>query len=290
VNRAGATPHSRPGGILYLVGTPIGNREDLAPRARRVLEGVDVVACEDTRVARTLFGWLGLEVPQLVAYHEHNVERALPVVLARLAAGNAVALVSDAGMPALQDPGYRLVRAARERDLRVVPIPGPTAALLALAASGLPTDRFTFLGFAPRRGREAWWDAALRRGETLLVYEAPTRAAGTLARIADHAPERPVCLARELTKLHEEFVSGTAREVAEELAGRSTVRGECVLVVAGCPESTGSDAVEWRAALAAIGETRAGRALSARDRVELLACVYPGERNAIYRAVHEKRA
>jgi 16S rRNA (cytidine1402-2'-O)-methyltransferase len=274
---------------LYLVGTPIGHRDDMTPRARQVLASVPVVACEDTRTCRKLFAWLDLPVPELIAYHDHNVESALPAVLARLEAGADVALVSDAGMPAIQDPGYRLVVAARKAGFPVVPVHGPTALILALAASGLPTDRFAFLGFAPRRGREAWWREALARPETVVVYEAPTRVAATVAEVAAIDPERPVCLARELTKLHEEIVSGTARELADELVSRDRIRGECVLVVGGSAEPA-SRTAPWPDALAAIRASSAGERLSGRDLVEVLASAYPDARNAIYRAVIEEKA
>lgn len=276
-------------GTLWLVGTPIGNRGDLAPRARDVLGRVGVVACEDTRTCRALFSWMGLPAPELVAYHDHNAEAVAPGLVARLAAGEDVAVVSEAGMPAIQDPGYRLVVAARRAKVPVVPVPGPSAPLLALAASGLPTDRFAFLGFAPRKGREAWWAAALARSETVVVFEAPTRVAATLAAIADAEPERQVCLAREITKLHEEFVDGAAREVADELAARAgRLRGECVIVVAGVGEAPAPRARPWPEALRALRADRSGGALSPRALVDVLACVYPGERNAIYRAVHEE--
>jgi 16S rRNA (cytidine1402-2'-O)-methyltransferase len=269
---------------LYLVGTPIGNQGDMSPRGRGVLASVLLVACEDTRTCRKLFSWLDLPAPELVPYHDRNAERVLPGILARLVAGVDVALVTDAGMPAIQDPGYRLVVAARGRGIPVVPVPGPSAFLLALAASGLPTDRFAFLGFAPRKGREAWWREALEREETVVVYEAPTRAARTAAQVAALAPDRPVCLARELTKVHEEFVGGSARAVAEELAGRERILGECVLVVGGTP-AAGGRARPWPEALAALRAGGEAARVSDRDLVEVLAAVYPGERNAIYRAV-----
>jgi 16S rRNA (cytidine1402-2'-O)-methyltransferase len=269
---------------LYLVGTPIGHQGDMAPRARAVLGSVPVVACEDTRTCRKLFSWLELPAPELVAYHDHNVESALPKVLARLEAGDDVALVTDAGMPAIQDPGYRLVVAARKAGVAVVPVPGPTALILALAASGLPTDRFTFLGFAPRRGRAAWWRETLAREETIVVYEAPTRVAATVAEVAAVDPARPVCLARELTKVHEELVSGAAGEMAEELEARESIRGECVIVVGGSGTPAARPAA-WPDALAAVRATPAAERLSARDLVEVLASVYPHARNAIYRAV-----
>jgi 16S rRNA (cytidine1402-2'-O)-methyltransferase len=273
---------------LWLVGTPIGNRADLAPRARQVLERTRVVACEDTRTCRTLYSWMEHPAPELVAYHDHNAESVAPALVARLAAGEDVALVSEAGMPAIQDPGYRLVVAARRAGVPVVPVPGPSALLLALAASGLPTDRFAFLGFAPRRGRETWWSEALARVETLVVFEAPTRVAATLAAIESAAPGRAVCLAREMTKLHEEFLTGSAGAVADELAARGDrLRGECVIVVAGAGEDAPC-ARPWREALRELRENRTGAELTARGLADVLSCVYPGERNAIYRAVQEE--
>ncbi len=272
-------------GALYLVGTPIGNREDMGERARSVLARVSLVACEDTRTCRKLFAWLGLPAPELLVYEDHTAERAARRVLERLEAGEDVALVSEAGMPAIQDPGYRLVSQARRRGFTVVPVPGPSALLLALAASGLPTDRFTFLGFAPRRGREAWWREALGRTETLVVYESPRRVAATLAAIAAADPERPVVLARELTKLHEELVDGSAGEVlADTVSREEPLRGECVLVVQGA-EAPRATAVPWPEALERLRSLEI-LTLSRRDLVEVLAAVYPGERNAIYEAVH----
>ena len=280
-------PRASPG-TLWLVGTPIGNRGDLAPRAREVLGRVGLVACEDTRTCRVLFSWMDVPCPELVAYHDHNAETAAPGLVARILAGEDVALVTEAGMPAIQDPGYRLVVAAREVGVPVVPVPGPSALVLALAASGLPTDRFAFLGFAPRRGREAWWAGAVTRPETVVVYEAPTRVADTLAAIAAAAPERGVCLAREITKVHEEFVTGTARDVVAQLAAREgRLRGECVIVVAGAAEEP-ARARPWREALGELRRDRTGVTLSARGLVDVLAAVYPGERNAIYRAVQEE--
>ncbi|MDX1622441.1 MAG: 16S rRNA (cytidine(1402)-2'-O)-methyltransferase [Gemmatimonadota bacterium] len=276
-------------GALYLVGTPIGNRGDLAPRAREVLTAVGVVACEDTRTARHLFGWLERPLPELISYHEHNVDRAVSDALSRLEGGEDVAVVSDAGMPAIQDPGYRLVVAARGRGVDIVPVPGPTASVLALAASGLPTDRFAFLGWAPRKGRERWWGHELEREETLVVYESPRRLAATAAAIAERDPDRNLVLARELTKVHEEFVSGAAGRLAEDWAAREQpFRGECTLVVEGAPEAPGGERVRWRRALERLEESSAAERLTARDRVDVLSAVFPAERNAIYRAVHAR--
>ncbi len=273
---------------LYLVGTPIGNRGDMTSRGRQVLAHVPAVACEDTRTCRRLYGWIDVPLPDVIAYHDHNIDTALPRVIARLESGDDVALVTDAGMPAIQDPGYRLVVAARQRGIEVIPVPGPSALLVALAASGLPTDRFAFLGFAPRRGKESWWRETLTRSETIVVYEAPKRVGTTVAAIAELAPERPVCLARELTKLHEEFVTGTAEAVRDSLVARDTpLKGECVLVVGGgAVVDPKTVALPWPEALARLEASRAGSVMSARDRVEVMACAYPVARNAIYRAVH----
>lgn len=276
-------------GTLYLVGTPIGHREDLAPRARSVLGRVSAVACEDTRTARRLFAWIDRPTPDLITYHDHNVESAVPKVIARLEAGDDVALVSEAGMPAIQDPGYRLVVEARERGIGIVPVPGPSAVVVALAASGLPTDSFAFLGYAPRRSREAWWRRALAREETVVVYEAPGRVGDTVDAISALDPGRRTCLAREVTKVHEEFLVRRADELAAELAGRDRVRGECVLVVAGAAEAPGR-AAPWREALAALRQTRTAEKLGKRDLVDVLACAYPEDRNAIYEAVHSAEA
>lgn len=274
-------------GTLYLVGTPIGNRGDLTPRAHEVLSAVPTVACEDTRTARHLFGWLERPLPELLAYHDHNVDAALSGILERLEGGSDLAFVSEAGMPAIQDPGYRLVVAARDRGLPVVPIPGPSALVLALAASGLPTDRFAFLGWAPRKGRAKWWRRELERGETVVVYESPRRVADTVAAIAAVAPERRTCLAREMTKVHEEFLVGASGELVATLAERAPLKGECVLVVAGSGASPEEgEAVRWREALERLEASSVADRLSARDRFEVVASLYPGERNAIYRAVH----
>jgi 16S rRNA (cytidine1402-2'-O)-methyltransferase len=232
---------------------------------------------------------MDLPTPELVAYHDHNAEAIAPRLVARLEAGEDLALVSEAGMPAIQDPGYRLVVAARRAGVPVVPVPGPSALLLALAASGLPTDRFAFLGFAPRRGREAWWADAMLRAETVVIFEAPTRVAATLEAIDHAAPGRPVCLAREITKVHEEFLAGTARSVADQLAARGhRLRGECVLVVAGTGEGRSARALTWREALCELRRDRTGSELSRRGLADVLACVFPGDRNAIYRAVQDE--
>lgn len=220
--------------MLYVVGTPIGNLEDLAPRARRVLASAQLIAAEDTRTARRLLSALGLRAP-VTSYFEHNKLTKLDVVLNAAARGD-VALISEAGMPGLSDPGYELIAAAWQRGIRVVPIPGPVAAVLALVASGLPTDAFLFAGFLPRRAgeRRERLRALLAEPRTVVLYEAPHRLLATLADLAALAPERPVAVARELTKLHEEVRRGTPGELLAHFHA-TPPRGEITLVVAPAP-------------------------------------------------------
>jgi 16S rRNA (cytidine1402-2'-O)-methyltransferase len=216
------------------VATPIGNLEDVTRRAERVLATADHVACEDRRVTSKLLRHLGLGRP-LDLYHEHNAERARPGLLARLQAGQSVALVSDAGTPAISDPGHKLVREAVALGLAVHPIPGPSAPVAALVASGLPTDRFLFQGFLPPRpaGRRRVLAELASVPATLVLFESPQRLAGTLADAASVlGAGRRAVVARELTKLHEEHRRGTLAELAAIYAASGPPRGEIVVVVA----------------------------------------------------------
>jgi 16S rRNA (cytidine1402-2'-O)-methyltransferase len=202
-------------GTLYLVATPIGNLEDITLRALRILREVDLVACEDTRQTRKLLDHYGIHKPT-VSYHEHN-ERARAVeLLEKLRSETKIALVSDAGTPLVSDPGYRLVAQALEHGIRVEPIPGPSAVLAALAASGLPTDAFRFGGFLPPRSsaRRKALTAVKNEPTTLVFFEAPHRIRETLADIQEVLGARQVVLAREITKLHEQFLRGTAAELS----------------------------------------------------------------------------
>jgi 16S rRNA (cytidine1402-2'-O)-methyltransferase len=219
-------------GTLYLVATPIGNLEDVTRRALRVLGEADVVACEDTRRTRTLLEHFGIRA-RTVSYHEHN-ERERAEELARLVEeGRTVALVSDAGTPGVNDPGYRVVRACVERNLSVVPVPGPTAFVAALTASGLPTDEFYFGGFLPARGhaRREKLASVKQLRATLVFYETPHRLAHALADALEVLGEREGAVARELTKVHEEIVRGRLSELAERFAPEGAARGEMVLVI-----------------------------------------------------------
>ena len=223
-------------GVLYLVGTPVGNLEDLSRRVIRILGEVQVIAAEDTRHTRRLLAHLDLHTP-LISYHQHSGPGREEHICRRLAAGESVALVTDAGMPGVSDPGWRLVSTAVRRGIPVSPIPGPSAVILALAASGLPSASFVFDGFLPRRPgpRRRRLETLRRIGTTVVLYESPYRVTSTLRDVEDVLSDPPVAGGRELTKLYEEFLRGTAGEVASELEARAArdgrLRGEFTLVI-----------------------------------------------------------
>ncbi len=219
-------------GTLYLVATPIGNLEDITLRALRILKEADLIACEDTRQTRKLLDHYGID-RAAVSYHEHNEADRARELAGKLVGGGRIALVSDAGMPLVSDPGYRLVREAIAAGARIEPIPGPSALLTALAASGLATDAFHFGGFLPAKtGQRQRALEALREEEaTLIFYEAPHRILETLTAVEETLGPRPVVVARELTKIHEEFLRGSAAEVRATLADRPAVKGEITLLI-----------------------------------------------------------
>ena len=221
-------------GRLIICPTPIGNLEDVTLRVLSALREADVVACEDTRRTRVLLDRYGVS-GQLVSYHEHNERRRTVELVERMRSGAVVALVSDAGMPLVSDPGFELVRACVAAGLAVEVLPGPSAVLAALVASALPVDAWRFAGFLPRKRAEL--AAVLSASETLVAFESPRRVAETLALLAELDPDRPVAVCRELTKVHEEIVRTSAREAAERYAA-DPPRGEVVLVVGpGAPAS-----------------------------------------------------
>jgi 16S rRNA (cytidine1402-2'-O)-methyltransferase len=224
---------------LYLVATPIGNLGDVTLRALELLAGADVIACEDTRVTRKLTERFGIATP-LTPYHEHNAAEARPKLLARLAGGQAVALVSDAGTPLISDPGFKLVRAACEAGHHVTVLPGASAVLAALSVAGLPTDRFFFEGFLPPRkvARQKRIAVLANVPATLVLFESGTRVADTLADLAAALEPRTAAICRELTKLHEEVKRGGLAALAREYSGEAETRGEFVIVV----EPPGEDA------------------------------------------------
>ncbi|MBX3175233.1 MAG: 16S rRNA (cytidine(1402)-2'-O)-methyltransferase [Gemmatimonadaceae bacterium] len=275
------TDDNRPG-TLYIVSTPIGNLGDLSPRAVDTLRAVAAVLAEDTRHSRVLCERFEIRTP-LLAYHEHNEAQATPTFIARLQAGESLALISDAGTPLLSDPGARLVRAAIDAGIPVSPVPGASALLAALVGSGLAADRFTYLGFLPRKGGERQQMLGLVVGSPLtsVLYEAPNRVAATLADLeAAGGGERATVVARELTKQYEEFRRGTVRELAAYY-GQHEPRGEVVIVIAGA-EAAPIDEAQLRQRAA----TRRGEGASARDvQRELQALGAP--RNLAYRLAHE---
>ena len=219
-------------GKLYLVATPIGNLEDITYRAVRILKEVDLIACEDTRHTRGLLDHYGIDRPT-ISYHEHNESGRTPDLIERLKAGQSIAMVSDAGTPLISDPGYRLVNQALAEEIVVVPIPGPSAILAALTASGLPTDSFHFGGFLPPKTsqRRKALEAVREFECSLVFYETPHRILEALEDVASVLGERPIVLTRELTKLHEEFLRGTAAEVLARLRERPSIKGEMTLVI-----------------------------------------------------------
>jgi 16S rRNA (cytidine1402-2'-O)-methyltransferase len=220
-------------GVLYVVATPIGNLEDITLRALRVLKEVNRIAAEDTRHTQTLLNHYGITTP-LTSYHEHNERSKVRSLIERLARGENIALVSDAGTPAISDPGYRLVGAAIREKLSVVPIPGASAALAVLSASGLPSDRFAFEGFLPAAKQERKNKLQVLKGETrtMIFYEAPHRLKESLEDLLQIFGDREISIGREMTKLHEEFLRGAVSAVLLQLAERD-VKGELTLIVHG---------------------------------------------------------
>ena len=269
-------------GTLYVVATPIGNLEDLTPRARETLASVDLVAAEDTRHTRRLLSHIGAD-SALMALHEHNEERAVHKLIEALENGKDVALVSDAGTPLVSDPGYRLVRVAHEQAIRVVPIPGASAVTAALSVAGLPTDRFCFEGFAPSRraARRKWLAALAAEPRTLVLYESVHRIGDCLADLVDiFGAEREAFVGRELTKLHEQCVHrplGALQHLLDD--GEIVGKGEFVIVVAGASEDRES-AVDTDRLLELLTPH-----LGARDVARIAAELTGEKKNALYQRV-----
>ncbi|MEM6454945.1 MAG: 16S rRNA (cytidine(1402)-2'-O)-methyltransferase [Acidobacteriota bacterium] len=221
-------------GTLLLIASPIGNLDDISPRARQALAAADLVACEDTRVTGRLLHHLGLD-KRMLSMHDHNERARLPRLLDTLAQGLTIALVSDAGTPLVSDPGFPLVREAAARGVRIEAIPGPSAFLLALIVSGLPPYPFTFAGFPPAKSgkRRRFYKNLRALDHTLIVYESPHRIVASLDDAATALDNRPAVIARELTKLHEEVLRGTLKTLRLELGARPSIKGELVLVIGG---------------------------------------------------------
>ena len=273
-------------GVLHVVATPIGNLEDLTLRALRILGEVDLVACEDTRRTGALLRAHGIST-STTSYFEQNERWKGERILAALRSGRCVALVSDAGTPGLSDPGFRLVRDARAEGLPVLPVPGPSAAVAALSVSGLPTDRFLFVGFLPARAgpRRRALEELVSARSTLVFYESPIRVTRALAAMAEVLGDREAFLCREATKVHEEYVRGRLLELAELLAARSSVRGEIVLVVAGAGEAAAPAENEDPAAL--YSRLTAGGQTTRREAVKAVARRLGLPAREVYRRVLE---
>jgi 16S rRNA (cytidine1402-2'-O)-methyltransferase len=228
-------------GAIYLVATPIGNLEDITLRALRTLREADVIACEDTRHTRKLLAHFEIRKP-LLSYHEHNEAQRAAELVERAQRGEAVAVVSDAGTPGISDPGFRVVRAAIDASVPVISVPGPVAAISALAASGLPTDSFRFAGFLPAKKsqRRKALESLQSEDVPLILYEAPRRIVETLQDVLQVLGDRPLVLARELTKLHEEYLRGTVSGLLEELRSRTSLKGEMTVIIGrSSPSQTG---------------------------------------------------
>jgi 16S rRNA (cytidine1402-2'-O)-methyltransferase len=225
-------------GTLFIVATPIGNLEDLTPRALRVLGEVDLVACEDTRHTRGLLNRFGIKA-KTISYHEHNERERAEELGKLLEAGSNIAIVSDAGTPLISDPGFRIVNAAIKLGIQVIPLPGPAAFVAALIASGLPTDQFFFGGFLPARAaaRRAMLEKLRAIPATLVFYEAPHRIAAALKDALNTLGDRTAAVARELTKLHEEIARGRLSELAQRFSESARARGEMVLIITGANET-----------------------------------------------------
>jgi len=264
---------------LYIVATPIGNLADLSPRAVETLRTVDVIAAEDTRHSRVLFNHFAIQTP-CIALHEHNESQVTDALIARLGGGESVALISDAGTPLISDPGFRLVRAAQEAGIRIVPIPGPSAVIAALSVSGLPSDRFAFEGFLPARGaaRRQALEQLKDDTRTLIFYESPHRIEATLAdMIAVFGGQRHAVLARELTKLYETVLNDDLSGLAERLAhDADQLKGEMVVLVHGA-ETVSADQGAIRTVLEPLVD-----ALPLKQAVTLAVKITGVGRNTVY--------
>jgi 16S rRNA (cytidine1402-2'-O)-methyltransferase len=275
-------------GRLFVVATPIGNLGDMSPRAIDVLRTVELIAAEDTRHSRRLLTHFNIKTA-VTSYHDHNEHVKTESLVAELAAGKSMALITDAGTPGVSDPGYRLVRAAQDAGVPVIAIPGPSAFLAALAVSGLPTDRFTFHGFFPRKRRaaEATMADIARTGGTHVFFEAANRLVDTLSVIAECASaESEACVARELTKVHEENLRGTPEDLARHYE-TNPPRGECVIVLH-IPVRQSADEMPSREEICEMVESlmESGN-LSRRDAVRTLSTELGLPRNAVYAAARE---
>ena len=267
-------------GTLYVVATPIGNRDDITLRALNILREVDLIAAEDTRKTRRFLELHAIK-SSLISYHEHNEAERTPKLVAKLKKGISIALVSNAGTPTVSDPGYRLITATLAGNLNVIPIPGVSAATAALSAAGLPTDSFVFLGFPARKKtkRLQQLNDLASEPRTLIFYESPKRILTLLGEIKDAMGDRYLVFAREMTKLHEEFLRGRLSEIAIQLKRRTNVKGECTLLVAGCDSGS---SINWDTIRAEIQNSLAAEDKHVSEVVRDIAQKYNLPKNKVY--------
>ena len=270
-------------GKLLIVGTPLGNLTDMSPRAIAALKSADLILCEDTRHTRKLLTHFGIDGPT-DSYHEHNEDQKAALLADRIERGETLALVSDAGMPVVSDPGYPIVRLARERGLTIEPIPGPFAGVLALAASGIAPLPFTFLGFTPHRQGERldFYRNAATLGHTVIIYESPERVVASLEDALEVFGDSELTAAREMTKMHEEFISGRISEVLATLRERERVHGEITMIL-GAPERAANEVTtgELRAEFERLRESGMRR----NDAVKAVAEKFGLRKNDVYRVL-----
>ncbi|MEE8161641.1 MAG: 16S rRNA (cytidine(1402)-2'-O)-methyltransferase [Acidobacteriota bacterium] len=275
-------------GALYVIATPVGNLEDLSPRALRLLGEVDLIACEDTRHTRKLLSRFAIQTPT-TSYHEHNEVSKTPELIEKLARGSQIALVSDAGTPLLSDPGYHLIHGCREQGIPVYPVPGPTAATAALSVSGLPTDHFFFQGFLPRRvsARRQQLETIGRLKATLVIYLSPHSVLTTLKRIREVLGNRQAFLGREMTKLHETHYPGNLEQILKQLQ-QEKPRGEYTLVVEGQHSKTNQLGRSAKPdVLAYVAGLRALYGLSRKDAIQRASRELDLPKREVYRTVIE---
>lgn len=220
---------------LFLVPTPIGNLEDITIRALKIMTNADILACEDTRRTGNLLKHYSIHANKLESYHEHNEKERSIQLVQKILSGKSVALVTDAGSPAISDPAFRLVREAIDKNVEIIPLPGPTAFIPALTASGLPVNKFKFFGFPPqKKGRKTFIETLADENCTMILYESPYRIPKLLLQLSEVlGKDRKICIAREITKIHEEFIRGDIQSCLEKLSNRSTVKGEFVVLIEG---------------------------------------------------------
>jgi len=275
-------------GTLYVVATPIGHRDDITLRALKILEQVDLIAAEDTRKTRRYLDQHGIR-GRFISYHEHNENERTPQILARLASGASIALVSNAGTPTVSDPGYRLITSAIGNEVPIVPVPGVCAAAAALSVAGLPTDTFTFTGFLPKKKgkRSQQLGELANASRTLIFYESPNRITSLINEIIDAMGNRNGVLAREMTKRHEEFIRGSLAEILKILEARPGIKGECTLLVTGQDENC---SVEWETVKGEIQDQLKSATESVSSLAKKISRKYALPKNRVYQEALKIRA